>query len=105
MFSLLPPPNQAGVFNFLKVIGAKNNADAFDVRTDYYATQLNFDFSVFKGFSLTEKLALEFRAEFFNFFNTPRFLLPNRSVDTAQGGVISAAGDPRLTQLALRLKF
>jgi hypothetical protein len=26
-------------------------------------------------------------------------------VDTAQGGVISAAGDPRQTQLALRLQF
>src|SRR6185503_17170444 len=64
---------------------------------------VSFDFSVFKEFSLTEKVALEFRAEFFNFFNTPRFLLPNRSVDTAQGGVISAAGDPRQTQLALRL--
>jgi hypothetical protein len=39
MFSLLPPPNQTGVFNFLKVIGTKNDADAFDIRTDFYATR------------------------------------------------------------------
>jgi hypothetical protein len=66
---------------------------------------VNFDVSVAKTFALTERVALEFRGEFFNFFNTPRFLLPNRSVDTAQGGVISQAADPRLTQLALRLQF
>jgi len=52
---------------------------------------------VFKGFSLTEQLAFEFRAEVFNFFKTPRFLLPNRSVDAAQGGVMQVAVDPRLS--------
>jgi hypothetical protein len=39
MFSLLPPPNQAGAFNYVKVIGTKNDADAFDIRADYYATR------------------------------------------------------------------
>ncbi len=66
---------------------------------------VNFDASIFKGFAVTERIGLEFRAEFFNLFNTPHFNLPNRNVDTAQGGVISAAADPRLMQLALRLKF
>jgi hypothetical protein len=66
---------------------------------------VNFDFSLFKEIPFTERVRLEFRSEFFNIFNTPAFNLPDRSVDTPLGGVISSARAPRQIQLALKLKF
>jgi hypothetical protein len=47
----------------------------------------------------------QFRAEFFNFTNTPSFNLPNARTDLAAGGVISSADAPRRTQLGLKLTF
>jgi hypothetical protein len=38
---------------------------------------VNFDFSIFKDFSITERYRLQFRSEFFNLTNTPTFLLPS----------------------------
>jgi len=45
----------------------------------------NVDFSVFKNFRLAESVRLQFRAEFFNFFNTPQFGVPNRNLSTQAG--------------------
>ncbi len=45
----------------------------------------NVDFSVFKNFRLAESARLQFRAEFFNFFNTPQFGVPVRSLSTLTG--------------------
>ena len=38
--------------------------------------QRNLDFSLYKNFSLTESVRLQFRSEFFNAFNTPYFGAP-----------------------------
>lgn len=38
---------------------------------------VNFDFSIFKQFYVTERRFLQFRAEAFNLTNTPTFLLPS----------------------------
>lgn len=45
----------------------------------------NVDFSAFKNFRLAESVRLQFRAEFFNFFNTPQFNVPNRGLNTQAG--------------------
>jgi hypothetical protein len=42
----------------------------------------NADVSVFKNFNFTERYLLQFRAEFFNFTNTPTFFLPAASSPT-----------------------
>ncbi|MCI0720628.1 MAG: TonB-dependent receptor [Acidobacteria bacterium] len=66
---------------------------------------ISFDFSLFKNIPVKEGVRLQFRTEFFNLFNKPNFNLPDRSVDTAQGGVITSARDPRQIQFALKLVF
>ncbi len=38
---------------------------------------VNFDFSIFKDFTFTERTRLQFRSEFFNLTNTPTFMLPS----------------------------
>ena len=71
----------------------------------------NFDLAVYKTFRVTERARLQFRAEAFNAFNTPRFHLITTGA-TAAGqlgnanfGVISAADRPRNLQFGLRLTF
>ena len=68
----------------------------------------NFDMSFYKNFPFThgEGRVVQFRAEFFNLFNSPQFALPGQVLGTAQFGVVSSqANNPRLVQLALRIKF
>jgi hypothetical protein len=68
--------------------------------------QYNVDFSVFKNFKLTESKMLQFRAEFFNLFNTPEFGDPSFLVDTPGAGSISSTvHSSREIQLALKFAF
>ena len=65
-----------------------------------------FDFSLARNFAITERAQLQFRWEVFNLTNTVQFALPNSNISGGTPGVITAlAGDPRLMQFALRLKF
>ncbi|HMC59286.1 MAG TPA: hypothetical protein VKJ01_08855, partial [Candidatus Solibacter sp.] len=65
-----------------------------------------FDFSLGRNFAITERAQLQFRWEVFNLTNTVQFALPNSNISGGTPGVITAlAGDPRLMQFALRLKF
>ena len=68
--------------------------------------RVNFDYSVFKNFALTEKLKLQFRTEMFNLFNHAQFDLPNTAIGNPNAGIItSIVGTPRQIQFALRLSF
>ena len=76
-----------------------------DLRED---GEKNMDFAVFKNtrFGPDEKLGVEFRAEFFNFFNHPSFSAPNTSLGSGQFGVVNSQYNlPRLVQFALRFTF
>lgn len=68
---------------------------------------LQMDLSLFKTFRVKEKLALQFRAEAFNFANTPWFGGPNLDVNSTSFGVVtpSQANDNRNVQLALKIIF
>ena len=70
-----------------------------------------FDLSLFKNFSLpfNEESKLQFRAEFFNAFNTPQFSSPNTNVNSGQFGqttsVFDAEKEGRVIQFGLKLIF
>jgi hypothetical protein len=50
-------------------------------------------------------MRLDFRAEAFNLTNAPPLGAPNTLAGTAAFGTITAAGDPRVLQFALKFSF
>lgn len=67
---------------------------------------VNFDFSLFKDIPIRDRLIFQFRAAFFNLFNTPSFSAPSATFGTASFGDIgSTSNDSREVQLAGRLFF
>ncbi len=74
----------------------------------------NLDFSIFKEFFFSEdqQRRLQFRAEFFNFTNTPQFNNPTTNIGSANVGKIRSAAStitlqriPRHIQFGLKLYF
>jgi outer membrane receptor protein involved in Fe transport len=75
----------------------------------------NLDFSVFRTFRINERANVQFRAESYNFTNTPAFNNPNTEFGNANFGHITLSGDcgsstgycfnPRVIQLGLKLTF
>jgi len=67
---------------------------------------INLDCSIAKSFKLTEVLTTQVRGDFFNTTNTAHFNNPGGSVSsTSTFGKITTAGDPRIVQLSLRLRW
>ena len=79
--------------------------------------QHNVDLALERTFPLTESSSLHFRAESFNFTNTPQFANPNTSLGYADptqlnpvaspsfGLISGTVTAPRLIQFALRYSF
>jgi len=66
----------------------------------------NTDLGLEKITSITERLSIEFRAEFFNVFNHAQFGNPGGNISSPGSfGRVTTARDPRIGQLALKLYF
>jgi hypothetical protein len=69
---------------------------------------VNFDFSIFKNALIREGVNIQFRAECFNFTNTPFFGRPGSvgtNFNASTFGRVTLAGDPRVVQFGLKLIF
>jgi len=65
-----------------------------------------WDLGADKDFRITERVGLQFRAEFFNALNHPNFGLPNASIGSSAAGTITTViTNARQVQFALRLHF
>jgi len=77
----------------------------------------NFDLSVFKDFKFTERVRLQYRAEFFNLFNHLQWFGINTGISATNpdspvtaatrgtSGQLSSARDSRKIQMAMKLFF
>jgi hypothetical protein len=63
------------------------------------------DLALLKNGKVGERVSYEFRAEFYNAFNNVNFGAPDAGLQDSNFGQISSAGDPRILQVALKLKF
>jgi hypothetical protein len=66
---------------------------------------VNTDFALHKSTPITERTAVEFRAEFFNIFNHTQFNNPSGNFSSSNFGVVTSARDPRIGQLSLKFVF
>jgi hypothetical protein len=64
---------------------------------------VNIDLSLLKNFPIGEQRKLQFRAESFNFTNTPWFGIPGRVLGGPGFGVVASSAPGRRIQLGLRL--
>jgi len=69
--------------------------------------QRNLDMGIQRGFPIKERATLSFRAEFFNFTNTPKFGQPvnDFAAGPAFGVITTTSGNPRIVRFALKLLF
>jgi hypothetical protein len=72
----------------------------------------NWDFALAKDTEISERMNLQFRAEFFNVFNHTQFLNPSGITGFSAGvptsasfGQVAGAASPRIGQLSLKLNF
>ncbi len=65
----------------------------------------NWDMALRKNTLIGERVAVEFRAEFFNIFNHAQFENPSGDVVGSNFGQITSARDPRIGQVALKFSF
>ena len=65
----------------------------------------NLDLSIFKKFPIGERVEAQFRAEFFNFTNTPQFGRFNDSVASGAFMTITSASGERVARVGLRFSF
>jgi hypothetical protein len=77
------------------------------LQTNYSPPTRNLDLSLFKDFAFTERWKLQFRAESFNFANTPQFSTPDNNRQDSKFGQVTQTqvGSERHIQFALRLQF
>jgi hypothetical protein len=68
-------------------------------------SRADWDFGLFRQFKVTDKINLQFRAEAFNFTNTPQWGNPNSSADSTNFGEISTVSGERIIRLGIRLSF
>ncbi len=100
-----PVVTQSGPFT------APGVAQFGDVRRNQFTGpgELMSDMSIFKNFSITERVKAQFQAEFFNIFNHPVYALPgNLCIDCSGAGVITglqADSMMRQMQLGFRVTF
>jgi hypothetical protein len=69
------------------------------------ADLVNIDFNLSKVFQITERHALQLRAEFFNALNHPNFGVPGVTMGAGFGQIVNTAAEARIIQFALKYRF
>jgi hypothetical protein len=83
-------------------LGTFGNAGHNSLRGPGY---VNVDLALSRTIKVTEKIALQPRAEAFNLMNHPNFNLPGANISSSSFGRILTARDPRILQASLKLTF
>jgi hypothetical protein len=66
---------------------------------------ISVDLGLVKNVPMTERWKLQLRGEFFNALNRVNLGVPNRTLGAANFGQIGSAADPRVVQVAMKIRF
>jgi len=97
-----------GAFSGAPVVGPNGETGFGNLGRNTFRgpTQQNWDVSLGKNFSITERVNFKFSADFFNIWNHPIFASPNNIFNGLGFGTItSTKGTPRLIQFSGRFSF
>jgi hypothetical protein len=91
-------------------VGTFGNSGRYILRGPRF---FNTDLGLMKRANITERVSMQFRAEFFDVFNNVNFQLPNSNVSSSQFGQITAVvqdsfglpNSERIIQFGLKLTF
>ena len=94
----------------VNAVGTFGNSGRYILRGPRF---FNTDLGILKGTKITERVNLQFRAEFFDIFNNVNFSLPNSNISSAQVGRITSVivdnfalpNSERIIQFGLKLTF
>jgi hypothetical protein len=105
-------PHRPGNFyfdpsNFEQPVNGQGNYGTLGRNAFRGPNRANFDLALAKTTALIgERVSAEFRAEFFNILNHTQFDNPNvNNFGSSTFGQVTTTADPRIIQLALRLRF
>jgi len=85
-----------------------NNIQTFPIRFSGVRAdgQSTWSFSLFRNYTIRERVTAQFRAEVYNVMNHPSFDVPNTTPTSSSFGISTAVvSEPRNWQFALKLKF
>ena len=112
---LIGDPHFSGNRSRAQEIAAYINPAAFQINNGHFGDLgrntfsnprfFNTDLGLFKNIPITERANLQFRTEFFNFFNQTHLGSPVNTLVSPAFGQIVSAGDPRLVQFALKFAW
>jgi hypothetical protein len=102
-----PGPNGPNTYFFPDAFAAQALGTFGDANKRFFHGPglFNTDFALEKSTAVTERTAVEFRAEFFNIFNHAQFNNPSGNFAAGNFGVVTSARDPRIGQLSLKFVF
>jgi hypothetical protein len=63
------------------------------------------DLALLKNTTLTDRVSLQFRAEFYNALNNVNFGMPDNGLTDSSFGQLTSAQSPRILQMALKAIF
>ncbi len=96
----------AGYFNVAAFRAASTGSDGTTGRNILYGPGAsNWTVSLFKLIEVRERQRIQFRAEFFNFFNHTNLGNPNATLSSSNFGRILSAGAARVIQFGLKYSF
>jgi hypothetical protein len=82
--------------------GFFGNASNGTIRGPAYTS---FNVAMYKTFPVKERFSVQFRAEAFNVANHPNFNNVSTGLGAGNYGQVTAAGDPRNLELAIKLIY
>ena len=63
------------------------------------------DLGIFKNFKITRQVKAQYRLEMFNAFNHTQYSTVGTTFDLPTFGTVTAANEPRLIEMAVKLTF